>query len=118
MITAKDYEEFATKTLNYPTREFYRNGALHEQTLLENERAFSRLRIRPRFLNRDVSKRDLSANFLGNHVSCPIGVAPTAMQKLAHPDGEAGSARACEKAGVVFILSTISNTSLEDVTKS
>ena len=38
----------------------------------------------------------------------PIGISPTALQKLAHPDGECASAKAAEKAGIVFILSSIS----------
>ena len=38
----------------------------------------------------------------------PIGISPTALQKLAHPDGECASAKAAEEAGIVFILSSIS----------
>jgi hypothetical protein len=51
-----------------------------------------RLRIRPRFM-RDVSHRDQSTTVLGTKVAMPIGIAPTAMQRMAHPDGECGSAR-------------------------
>lgn len=51
-----------------------------------------RYKIRPRFL-RDVSKRDISTTVLGHKVSMPLGVAPTAMQRMAHPDGECANAR-------------------------
>lgn len=53
---------------------------------------YFRLRIRPRCLQ-DVTVRDLKTNVLGLDVNVPIGVAPTAMQKMAHPDGEIGNAR-------------------------
>ena len=59
----------------------------------ENIAAFRRLVIKPNFLNRDVSIRSLDTTFLGTPVSFPVGVAPTALQKLAHPDGEAATAR-------------------------
>lgn len=51
-----------------------------------------RYKIRPRCL-RDVSKTDLSTVVLGIKVSIPVGISPTAMQKMAHPDGECANAR-------------------------
>jgi len=48
--------------------------------------------IHPRIL-RDVSLRSLTTTVLGKPVSFPIGISPSAMQKLAHPDGECGNAR-------------------------
>lgn len=42
---------------------------------------------------RDVSRRDQSTTVLGRKVMMPIGIAPTAMQRMAHPDGECGNAR-------------------------
>ena len=56
----------------------------------------------------DVSKRILKTTVLGQNVSMPIGISPTAMQRMAHPEGECAAARAAEKEGTVFILSTIS----------
>ncbi|XP_075539919.1 uncharacterized protein LOC142574791 [Dermacentor variabilis] len=52
---------------------------------------------------------------LGQRVSMPVGISPTALQKLAHPDGEAATARAAANAGTVMILSALSTTSMEDV---
>ena len=51
-----------------------------------------RLRIRPRVL-RGISEVDLSTTVLGENVALPIGIAPTATQKLAHPDGEQATAK-------------------------
>ncbi|KAI1301702.1 Hydroxyacid oxidase 1 [Halotydeus destructor] len=118
MITVRDFEEHALQFLNRPTRDYYRSGANAEQTLKENVDAFQRLKIRPRFLNRDVSVRNLSTTFLGTKVPFPIGVAPTAMQKMAHPDGEIGTAKACDELGTIMILSTLSTTSLEEVAQA
>ena len=44
----------------------------------------------------DVSQRCMKTNVLGNEVSMPIGIAPTAMQRMAHPDGECATAKAAE----------------------
>lgn len=50
------------------------------------------MRIRPRFL-RDVSKIDMSCEVFGMKYSMPLGISPTAMQKMAHPEGENANAR-------------------------
>ena len=63
----------------------------------------------------DVSKRSLETKVLGQTVSMPVGVAPTAMQKMAHPEGECATAMAAEEAGTLFVLSTISTSSIEEV---
>ena len=51
-----------------------------------------RLKVRPRLL-RDVSIIDMSTTILGEKIDFPICVAPTAMQKMAHPDGEIATAK-------------------------
>lgn len=56
----------------------------------------SRLRIRPRMLV-DVSEISSTTTVLGDNVSMPIGIAPTAMQKMAHPQGECANARGTVK---------------------
>lgn len=100
MLTLNDFEDFSLKKLSYPVREFFRNGAVHEETLRENIEAIQRIVIKPRFLNRDVSKRCLETRFLGSKVSIPVGVAPTALQKLSHPDGEIGTAKGEKSLGL------------------
>ena len=42
---------------------------------------------------RDVSKRDISTTILGEKISMPLGVSPTAFQRMAHPDGECGNVK-------------------------
>lgn len=53
---------------------------------------YFRLRLRPRML-RDVSRRDLSVTVFGSKILMPVGISPTAMQKMAHPEGECANAR-------------------------
>ena len=51
-----------------------------------------RYRLRPRFLN-DVSEQDTRVKALGQWMEFPIGVAPSAAHKMAHPDGEVATAK-------------------------
>lgn len=114
LVCVSDFEQRAINLLPKNALDYYRSGAGEEFTLNLNREAFRRLRIRPRFM-RDVSRRNQCTVILGNSVSMPVGVAPTAMQRMAHPDGECANARAVGAMGGVFILSTLSTSSLEEV---
>ncbi|CAG0889338.1 unnamed protein product [Cyprideis torosa] len=117
LVCVDDYEQEASHKLPKMSLDYYSSGADDQWTLRENRLAFKRYTIIPRML-RDVTCIDLSTTVFGRSVSFPIGVAPTAMQKLAHEDGEIGNAKAASRLGTVFILSTISTTSIEDVAQS
>jgi len=113
-LTIDELEKIAAERMDKQTRDYYNEGADSGSTLKENMSAYQKYRIRPRVL-RDISAIDTSVNIFGYNNSVPLGVAPTAMQCLAHDDGEAATARACKKMGVVMGLSSFSTTSLEDV---
>lgn len=98
------------------TKDYYNEGADSGSTLKENISAYTKYRIRPRVL-RDISSIDTSKNIFGHRNAVPIGVAPTAMQCLAHPDGEVATARACKKSNIVMGLSSFATTTLEEVAK-
>ncbi|XP_038998101.1 (S)-2-hydroxy-acid oxidase GLO1-like isoform X2 [Hibiscus syriacus] len=70
--------------------------------------------FRPRILI-DVSKIDLTTTVLGFKISIPIMIAPTARQKMAHPEGEYATARAASAAGTIMILSSRATSSVEEV---
>jgi len=89
-------------------------GACDEITLDENRAAFRRRRLRPRVLV-DVATVDLATTLLGTRVAFPVALAPTARQRLAHPDGEQAVARAATAAGVLQCVSTMSSCSLEEI---
>ncbi|OAY74569.1 Peroxisomal (S)-2-hydroxy-acid oxidase, partial [Ananas comosus] len=71
-------------------------------------------RFRPRILI-DVSKIDMTTTVLGFKISMPIMIAPTAMQKMAHPDGEYATARAASAANTIMTLSSWATSSVEEV---
>lgn len=64
---------------------------------------------------RDVSNRSLTTTVLGKPLQVPFGIAPSAFQRLAHQDGECGSAKAAEKVGGIMVLSIFGNSSYEEL---
>jgi len=112
-----DFEEYARKYLPKQIHDYYSSGATDQQTLHDNVDAYQRIRIRPRVL-KGVEQIDTSSTVLGHKVSSPILVAPTAMQRMAHDDGEKATARACAKAGTIMCLSSWATTSLEEVNEA
>ena len=86
-------------------------------TLRENRNAYARLRLVPRILI-DVSSVDTKTTVLGAQVSSPICIAPTAMQQMAHPDGEAATARAAARHNTLMTLSSWSTLPLEAVAEA
>ena len=113
-LTIKELERLAYDRMDKQTRDYYNEGADSGSTLAENTSAYSKYRIRPRVL-RDISQIDTTVSIFGHKNSVPFGVAPTAMQRLAHSDGEIATARACRARGIVMGLSSFSTSTLEDV---
>ena len=81
-----------TLNFNKGPRRQEQNGEIMLGSLKAHVQLNFRLRIRPRVL-RGISEVDLSTTVLGEKVALPIGIAPTATQKLAHPDGEQATAK-------------------------
>lgn len=109
-----ELEQLAKENLPQAAYDYFRSGAWDEVTLRENRDAFERIRVHYRVLV-DVSRRDLSTHLLGQKVSMPVLIAPTAFHRLAHPDGEIATVRAAGSAGTIMVLSSLSNTTVEDV---
>jgi 4-hydroxymandelate oxidase len=112
--TIRELEALARDTLPTAAFDYYASGSHDEITLRENVAAYERIRLHYRVLV-DVSRRDASTTVLGTPVSMPILVAPTAFHKMAHADGECGTARAAGAQGTVMILSSLANTAVEEV---
>ncbi|HEY8217971.1 MAG TPA: alpha-hydroxy acid oxidase, partial [Acidimicrobiia bacterium] len=94
--------------------EYLARGSGRDVTLRENLAAWERWTLLPRVL-RDVSAIDTATTVLGERVSAPILVAPTAMHRFFCDEGELATARATTAAGTVFIVSMAATTSVEDV---
>ncbi|HEX5133528.1 MAG TPA: alpha-hydroxy acid oxidase [Candidatus Krumholzibacteria bacterium] len=114
LVNIGDYERAAAARLPKMTFDYYAGGALDEVTLRENRAAYDRIPIYYRTLV-DVSRRTTATTVLGTPVSMPVLVAPTAFHGMAHPDGELATARAAGAAGTLMIVSTLSNTRVEDI---
>jgi len=113
-INLADYEARAGTILSKDAWDYFRSGAHDERTRDWNQSAFAEYEIHPRVLI-DVERRDLSTTMFGHPVSTPILVAPMAFQGLACAEGELATVRAAGRAGTIMVLSTLSNTDVEDV---
>lgn len=113
-INLFELERIALERLSPAARDYYVSGGHDEITLRDNRAAFDRIRLWPHCLA-DVARRDLATRVLGTPIGMPLLVAPTAFQRLAHPDGEIAAARAAKNAGSVMVLSNWATTSIEDV---
>jgi isopentenyl diphosphate isomerase/L-lactate dehydrogenase-like FMN-dependent dehydrogenase len=113
-VCVADYESLAESTLEAGAFGYYAGGAGDERALAENMAAWGRLRLRPRVLV-DVTEVSAATTVLGTPVSMPLLVAPTAIQRLAHADGEPGMARAAAAAGTLMCLSTLATATPAEV---
>lgn len=109
-----DLEAVAKRHLPQGVYDYYAGGAEDEQTVAANREAFRKVYLRPRALV-DVGRIDTAITTLGAPVSMPVLVAPTAYQRLAHPDGELATARAAGESGTIMVASTIATYSLEEI---
>ncbi|WP_433537166.1 alpha-hydroxy acid oxidase [Micromonospora sp. CA-249363] len=95
-------------------RDFFEGGAGRERTLAGNERAFARRWLVPRVL-RATGERDLRTTVAGTSLATPVLVAPTAFHRLAHPDGEAATARGAAAAGTAMVVSMAATQPVEEI---
>lgn len=89
-------------------------GSYAEETLEANRADLKALRLRQRVMV-DVANRSTASTIIGEPVAFPFALAPTGLTGMQHADGEILAARAAEKAGIPFCLSTMSICSIEDV---
>ena len=110
-------EDFRRLAMRRVPRMFYDyadSGSWTEGTYRANEDDFHKLKFRQRVAV-DIEKRNLRTTMVGEHVAMPVALAPTGLTGMQHADGEILAARAAEKFGVPFTLSTMSICSIEDI---
>ena len=100
-----DYERLAEDKLDANAHAYFAGGAGDEVTLRDNVAAFERRKLRPRVLV-DVGEVSTATTVLGTEIALPVVIAPLAMQRLAHPDGEEATARAAAAARTIMCLSS------------
>jgi len=111
-----DYRKLAKKKLPSPIFHYIDGGADDEVTLKRNTESFNSCDLVPNVLS-DVSSVDLSTTVLGQKIDFPLFLSATAMHRLYHHHGERATAKAAEKMGTMFGISTMATTSLEDIGK-
>jgi len=110
-------EDFRRLAMRRVPRMFYDyadSGSWTEGTYRSNEEDFHKLKFRQRVAV-DIEKRNLRTTMIGEPVAMPVALAPTGLTGMQHADGEIHAARAAEKFGVPFTLSTMSICSIEDI---
>jgi isopentenyl diphosphate isomerase/L-lactate dehydrogenase-like FMN-dependent dehydrogenase len=116
-LNVHDYERLAREALDPGAYVYFSGGAGDERTMRDNVEAYSRLRLRPRVLV-DVGDATPATTVLDAALSMPLLVAPTALQRLAHPDGEPATARAAAAAGTVYCMSTLATATPAEVAEA
>jgi len=97
--------------------DYCESGSWNEQTFCENISDFDQLRLRQRVAV-DMTGRSTASEMIGQKVAMPVALAPVGMTGMQCADGEIKAARAAEKFGVPFTLSTMSICSIEDVAEN
>ena len=110
----EDFRKLAKKKLPAPIFHYIDGGADDETTLKRNTNSFDDCDLIPNIL-RSVGEPDLSTTVFGRKIDMPIFLSPTAMQSLYHPDGDKASARAAEKFGTMYSMSTMASFSIEEI---
>ena len=113
-VKLDDFEPVAQTILPQAIFDYIAGGAEDEASLRGNREAFARYRFRFKVLA-STPEPDLGCQLFGQRFRMPVHLAPTAIHRMAHPDGEAAAYRAASDAGVAFCLSTLSSVSIEDV---
>jgi (S)-mandelate dehydrogenase len=113
-VNVEDYRTLAQRRLPKIIFDYLEGGADDEIGMKHNREVFERYRLMPRRLV-DVSKRDTGIELFGRHQAAAFIVGPTGLNAALWPKGDILLARAAEKAGIPFVLSTASNASIEQV---
>ncbi|MFI5782328.1 alpha-hydroxy-acid oxidizing protein [Nocardia sp. NPDC051570] len=112
--TIWDLRELARKRTPRVAFDYTDGAADAEISLARARRAFEEIEFRPSIL-RDVSETDTGTTVLGRRVELPFGIAPTGFTRMMQAEGEIAGARAAERAGIPFTLSTMGTTAIEEL---
>ena len=110
----EDFRKLAKKNLPSPIFHYIDGGADDETTLKRNTESFAKCDLVPNILA-SVGEPDLSVKVFGQKIDMPLFLSPTAMQRLYHHDGDKASARAAEKFGTFYSMSTMATSSIEEI---
>ena len=109
-----DFRKLAKKNLPAPIFHYIDGGSDDEVTLRRNTESFTKCDLVPNILA-SVGEPDISTEVFGKKIKIPLFLSPTAMQRLYHHDGDKASARAAEKFGTFYSMSTMGTSSIEEI---
>ena len=109
-----DLRTLAKKRVAKAIFDYVDRGSYSEATLRANRADLESLALRQR-VGIDVDHRSVRTTMLGQEAAMPVGLAPVGLTGLNWADGEILAARAAERFGVPYTLSTMSICSIEDV---
>jgi L-lactate dehydrogenase (cytochrome) len=112
----EDFRKLAKKKLPSPIFHYIDGGADDETTLKRNTESFNDCDLIPNVLA-NVGKPDLSTTLFGKKIEIPIFLSPAAMQRLYHHEGDIASAKAAEKFGTFYSMSSVGNDTIEEVSQ-
>jgi L-lactate dehydrogenase (cytochrome) len=114
ITTIEDLRVLARRRVPRMFYDYADAGSWTESTYRANEEDFAKIKFRQRVAV-NLENRSLKSTMVGQEVAMPVALAPTGLTGMQHADGEILAARAAEKIGVPFTLSTMSICSIEDV---
>ncbi len=109
-----DVARMARRRLPIGARAYLDSGAEGEYTLRRNRAAFDELELVPQMLH-EVDEVDTTTTVLGGRIALPFALSPVGGPRLFHHEGELAAVRAARRAGIPYGVSTLANTSVEDV---
>jgi 4-hydroxymandelate oxidase len=116
-VNVAEFEALARARLSPMAYHYIAGGSGDEITLRRNRECLDAIGLKPRVL-RDVRTIDTRLELLGEPLDFPILLAPAGSQRLFHPDGEIEAARGAEAARAIYTVSTVANTSIEDIARA
>src|SRR5690606_31775473 len=116
-LTIDDLMQRARRRVPKQFFDYADSGAWTEQTYRANEEDFRKLTLRQRVAV-NLENRTLATEMLGQRGAMPVAIAPVGSTGMQSPDGEIKAARAAEKAGIPFTLSTMAICSIEDIAEN
>lgn len=116
-LTIAELKDLARRRVPKMFFDYADSGSWTESTYRANESDFAKILLRQRVAV-NMEGRTLATDMLGEKISMPVALAPTGLTGMQNADGEIKAARAAEKFGVPFTLSTMSICSIEDVAEN
>ena len=109
-----DLKQMARRRVPRMFFDYADSGSWSESTFRANEEDFARIKFRQRVAV-NMENRSIASTMIGEKVAMPVAIAPTGLTGMQHADGEILAARAAERFGIPFTLSTMRICSIEDI---